>query len=672
MAMHIVQPKSPHDRECIYRFLYEIWSDEFSRTMEGMDHQRRLMKDPLDDTAHHFFAMDPSGRIRGCVRANIVHKALFSKKLKTWLKTAELADLFGGDKICYISHFAVSADARGKTVASLLIEMLYRLCLEQDILVAISYCAPTLVAFYYQLGYRPYTENFTTDAGIRIPIVHCVRDRDYLNQIQSPLARICKNGFDDRGAAARKIREKFPTFRNPGFSRTKVHRLWARLAHAVPSDAVEKRQLLFEGLSPEELRLVERRLSEITFSQGEYIYRRGETEQWMGALLSGSLGVEVFMNGVPRISSIISPGEPFGLTGSLGLGQRAASLVAMENSQAFLFPADFLERICRTDNILGFKLAKRLLKTVATRFSDLTKATAQGVGVSTDSVRVKCASTYQDATLEEVRHRIESYRFESIGDREGELKRLITQATIGEAMEFTALDNVGLRDGKRILDLGSGPGITSHLMARHLPSATIIGVEPEDMLRHQAETLAETQGLGGRCLFLKGVGHQIPLADNYVDFAYARLLFQHLPIPLDVLEEMKRVVNQGGTIVILDVDDRTNIIHPAPDGWAEMETRISNAQKAGGGDRHIGRKLHGYMHAVGLQDVGVQPIPITAPALGRDTFFSIVYGFKRQVLQRMGWFDEKAADFFVTLKELIRRPTTFAMTTVFLAHGQVP
>jgi GNAT superfamily N-acetyltransferase len=153
MAVHIAQPRSPHDRECIYHFLYEIWSDEFSRTMEGMDHRRRLMKDPLDDTACHFFAVDPSDRIRGCVRANIIQTAPLSEKLRTCLKTAELVELFGGDKICYISHFAVSADSRGKTVASLLIGALYRLCMEQNVLAAIAYCAPPLVAFYYQLGY---------------------------------------------------------------------------------------------------------------------------------------------------------------------------------------------------------------------------------------------------------------------------------------------------------------------------------------------------------------------------------------------------------------------------------------------------------------------------------------------------------------------------------------
>lgn len=672
MAVQITQPRNSHDRERIYRFLYEIWSDEFSRTMDGMDHRHRLMKDSLDDTAQHFFAIDSSGGILGCVRINIIQASPLPEKLQTRLKTLDLVDLFTGREVGYISHFAVSAIARGKTVASLLIGALYRMCLALNLPAAISYCAPPLVSFYYQLGYRPYTENFTTDAGIRIPIVHCARDRHYLVQIRSPLSHLCDNELDDLGESARKMMGRFPAFRNPAFSRTQVHWLWARLAHEMPNDASEKKQALFEGLSPEELQIVTRHVSEITFSQGEYICRRGETEQWMGVLVSGSLGMEVVMNGVPKISSVISSGEPFGLIGILGPGQRAASLVAIEDSKAFLLPADFLERICRANGALGFKFAKRLLKTIAARFSDLAEATARGTLMPEDAAPAGCVSTELPASEKEVRDRIESYRFQSIGDRESELKRLIAQATIGEAMEFAALDRVGLRDGMRILDLGSGPGVTTFLMARRLPSANIIGVEPEDLLRSEAEALIEDRRIGGRCRFLKGTGDHIPLADGYVDFAYARLLFQHLPAPLDVLKEMMRVTRRDGTIVILDVDDRTNIIHPAPAGWEEMERRISDAQASGGGDRYVGRKLHGYLHEAGFRDVGVETVPISATALGRDAFFAIVYGFKRQVLHRAGEFDDRAAIFFDTLENLIRTPTTFAMTTVFLAHGRVP
>jgi ubiquinone/menaquinone biosynthesis C-methylase UbiE/GNAT superfamily N-acetyltransferase len=666
MAVHIIQPGTPFDRENIYRFLYEIWSDEFSRTMEGMDHRRRRLKDSLDDTANYFCATNSSGRILGCVRINSVQTSPLPENLRTRLKTEDLVDSFRDRDISYLSRFAISPEARGKTVASLLIGAVYRWCLNQGIPVAISYCAPPLVAFYYQLGYRPYTNNFTTDAGIRIPIINCARDRRYLMDIQSPLARMCKSEFDDGGESARKMKKRFPAFRDPAFSRSEVHRLWARLAHETPAEYSRGVQPLFHGLSSEELRLVERHVSEINFSQGEYICRRGETEQWMGVLLSGSIGVEISIDGAPKISSVISPGEPFGLIGSLGQGQRAASLVALENSQAFLFPDDFLERVCRANGFLGFKFARRLLKILAARFADLTEATARGSSISSDFEQTECAAADPEAAGE-----TESYRFKSLGDRDEELKRLIRQATIGETMEFAALGRVGLRDGTRILDLGSGPGITTLLMARHLPSATIIGVEPEDLLRSEAETLIENQGFGGRCRFLKGTGSQIPLADGYVDFAYARLLFQHLPRPLEVLAEMRRVTRSGGIIVVLDVDDRTNIVHPAPEGLEEIEARIAEAQAACGGDRHIGRKLHGYLHETGFQHAAVETVPIVAETLGREAFFSIVYGFKRQVLERAGGFDEKASTFFLALEDLIRNPATFAMTTVFMAHGRV-
>ena len=157
-----------------------------------------------------------------------------------------------------------------------------------------------------------------------------------------------------------------------------------------------------------------------------------------------------------------------------------------------------------------------------------------------------------------------------------------------------------------------------------------------------------------------------------IDFSYARLLFQHLSNPLEVLGEMRRVTRQGGLVVVLDVDDRTNIIHPAPEGLEDLEKSIASAQSVAGGDRHVGRKLYGYMHEAALQDISVRHIPITASVLGREVFFSIVYSFKRQVLERAGGLDEQTTALFAELEDLIRRPTTFAMTTVFVAHGVVP
>ncbi|EKD35973.1 MAG: hypothetical protein ACD_75C01699G0003 [uncultured bacterium] len=125
MTVHVMQPKSSKDRESIYRFLYEIWSDEFCRSMEGMDHEQRLMKDALDETAQHLIAVDRSGRIVGCVRTNVLGTTALPDNFRNHLRSEELAVLFGGEEIRYASHFAVAPDARGRTVASLLIGALH-------------------------------------------------------------------------------------------------------------------------------------------------------------------------------------------------------------------------------------------------------------------------------------------------------------------------------------------------------------------------------------------------------------------------------------------------------------------------------------------------------------------------------------------------------------------
>jgi SAM-dependent methyltransferase len=201
--------------------------------------------------------------------------------------------------------------------------------------------------------------------------------------------------------------------------------------------------------------------------------------------------------------------------------------------------------------------------------------------------------------------------------------------------------------------------------------ATVIGIEPEDLLRDKAQHFIESQGLVDRCTFLRGTGERIPLDDAMVDFSYARLLFQHLPNPRQVLGEMQRVTRRSGIIAILDVDDRTNIVHPAPEGMEELERRVLSVQAAAGGDRYVGRKLFGYMHDIGLQQISIEHVPITAAALGRETFFSIVYSFKRQILERAGELDDQTEAVFTELGELIRKETTFAMVTAFIAHGTV-
>lgn len=387
MTIHVLQAKTDSQRKALFRFLYEIYSTEFFRSMDGMNHEYRFLQDELDQTAQHFIAVDESGQVLGCVRGNILDIAQLPENLKTHLQINRLVDLFPGNQICYASHFAVAPNARGKTVASLLIKALYRYYLEHKIDVGVSYCALHYISFYYQLGYRPYGDSFSIDAGTRVPIIHCVRDKQYLDEIRSPLARLCPQNYDDYGEASDKLQKHFSKFKNPGFSRTQRHHLWARLAHTALTSEQNRLNLLFADLTEGEREIACHRGTELTFSQGAYIYRRGEKEKGMGVLLSGSLGIEFPVGKRRRIVNVILPGEPFGEIYSLSNGYRTTDLVALEDSTALLFSADYLEQINRKNRDIGFKITNRLLKIVASRFanfSDMAVYAAQVAKINID------------------------------------------------------------------------------------------------------------------------------------------------------------------------------------------------------------------------------------------------------------------------------------------------
>jgi len=235
-------------------------------------------------------------------------------------------------------------------------------------------------------------------------------------------------------------------------------------------------------------------------------------------------------------------------------------------------------------------------------------------------------------------------------------------------VEFSKLKGIGLADGDTILDLGSGPGITAMLLSHHFPRSRIIGIEPDKDLRTRAEGLKAEKNLN-HCVFLEGTAQEIPLADNAVDFAYARLLFQHIPDPMAALKEMHRVIRRNGIACILDVDDDTIFIHPRVRAWEAVENRVAKAQASYGGDRHVGRKLLAYLLEAGFESVRVDLVPVTTQMLGPKAFFDIVFGFKKQTLMRAGDWDEATGKLFNAIRDLLQKEGAFASENIFVVHG---
>ncbi len=180
-------------------------------------------------------------------------------------------------------------------------------------------------------------------------------------------------------------------------------------------------------------------------------------------------------------------------------------------------------------------------------------------------------------------------------DTPGWHARFLQQAGWTQQLREFGFRKAGLQSARRFLEVGCGTGVITR-EAHRKTSARVFGL---DINPHHLE-FARKYDPGA--LFIRGDGLALPFADGSFDLAGCHFLLLWVSDPLQVVREMRRVVQEGGWVLALaEPDYGGRVDYPAE--LAELGRLQGEALRQQGADPNTGRRLAAIFHAAGLREV---------------------------------------------------------------------
>ncbi|MFJ4654168.1 methyltransferase domain-containing protein [Nocardia sp. NPDC088792] len=242
--------------------------------------------------------------------------------------------------------------------------------------------------------------------------------------------------------------------------------------------------------------------------------------------------------------------------------------------------------------------------------------------------------------------------------RPGNYLRRLADSDIGRHYKMIALEQLGVRPGDTVVDLGCGPGADLAVLADTVgPDGLVIGVDVDAAAVGEASA---EHGADPRITVHHNDIHQLVLADRSADRARTDRVLQHVAEPAAALDEIHRILRPHATAVFAEPDWETLVIDHHDRELARSYTHfVADVVIRNGG---IGRQLPALALRSGfdIRDV----LPITTVFRDARTADRVL-GFERVCARAVdaGYLARAAADNW--LRGLTTEPF-FASVTLFI------
>jgi ubiquinone/menaquinone biosynthesis C-methylase UbiE len=264
-----------------------------------------------------------------------------------------------------------------------------------------------------------------------------------------------------------------------------------------------------------------------------------------------------------------------------------------------------------------------------------------------------------------------SYRPEELpGGLSGELQRLQAQLDASWPQEQRLLSWLGLSDGQRILEPGSGPGMVTMKLRAWLPHSPIDCIESDASL---AELSRKTHGGDPAIrIVVQDVNRLEPDGEGY-DWIIARYLFQHLADPTTAAAGLRPLLKPGGRLAVIDIDAGLwGISHPYFPQVEPIYRKAAALQSGRGGNRLIGRRLWRLLSEAGYRNVQLESFVYHSDQVGLAAFEDQISPRRLRPAMEAGFINaEEMALAEAAHARFMASPEAYVLMVGLLAHGSV-